>query len=459
MITRRDLLGVIGPAILAPMAVDPDVVPLFDALTARVAALEAALPGLTTDAEHQAALSQIAALTLRIEALEGGVVVPPPPPPPPPPPSGYAPPAGVTVTPSSDLAAIFASTAIATPIIFAAGVYPRVVLPRQSGRKMWSQTKGGAVLDGQGVTPYCLAHFDAANPISGVELHGFKIQNYRPTGVGHGMIGGEGMPGFLLEDLELTGSGKTGAKLSNLYVARRIFAHHNAEAGLSGGQAPGGMLLEYITANDNNRNPDGTIGSYTYRDASGSAAGIKIVSSSKVVARWITAHRNGGPGYWLDYCDAGNEIDDLVANDNDGPGLFYEISLGAIVRRPKISGSQRWASILITNSGPTITVEDADLTGLGIVILDDIRTQPRLTQGPIRLLRTLHTPGTTPVSNGYQHGIWVATGRNFLLTDGSVKFSGGRYKAPATLAFAKWNGGKTLAQWQAAGQELDGVLV
>src|SRR3990172_8701236 len=405
------------------MAVDPDVVPLLDAkadrtsvatLEARVAAIEAALPGLTTDAEYATALSQITALDARIDILEGGVVVPPP--------------------------------------ISPAGVSPRAVLPKQAGRKMWSQTKYGAILDAQGVTPYCLAHFDTVNPVLAMELHGFSIRNYRPTGVGHGMTGGEGMPGLLQEDCEFTGSGRTGTKLSNLHVIRRCWAHHNAEAGVSGGQAPNGMTIEDIDASDNN-----LAGGFTWRDAMGSAAGIKIVSSANVKIRRIAANRNLGPGVWLDFCDSGNEVDDVTAIGNDGPGVFVEISLTTVVRRPKVTGSQRWAGVFISCS-TGVTVDDPDTTGLGVVISDD-PGRPRVTQGPIRVNRSVHMPGTTPTSNGYQHGLQVQSTRTQLFTDGSVKFAGGKYKTIASLAFAKWNGAKTLAGWQAAGQELDGVLV
>lgn len=120
--------------------------------------------------------------------------------------------------------------------------------------------------------------------------------------------------GWVLEDLDVGYSAGRGVSLGKAAVVRRVSAHHHGALGF-GGRAE---LVEDCETSDNNTKGGGWL--------TAENGGWKAVCADGMIVRRHRACRNFGPGIWLDIDNRDCLIDDCVAEDNTGSGIFIEIS-------------------------------------------------------------------------------------------------------------------------------------
>jgi hypothetical protein len=141
-----------------------------------------------------------------------------------------------------------------------------------------------------------------------------------------------------------------GIGLTDGYVVRGNFVHHNGELGIGGGSGSNGMLVE------NNEIAFNNTASFDWYMEGGAT---KWFNTTNLILRGNYVHDNTGPGLWTD----GDNIHTIYENNhtknNAGPGIFHEISFDAIIRNNVVeydslgaAGSSLWwgAGIFLNSS-------------------------------------------------------------------------------------------------------------
>jgi parallel beta helix pectate lyase-like protein/chondroitinase B-like protein len=126
----------------------------------------------------------------------------------------------------------------------------------------------------------------------------------------------------LVEDCVAEWTNGVGAELGGeRNTARRLVSRCNGQLGMKGRGV--GNLMEECRLEDNN------VKGY----AKGWEAGaIKVVLTRQFVIRRCTAVRNDGPGFWFDIDNRDGLVELSYTADNNGAGIFAEISEGITIR-------------------------------------------------------------------------------------------------------------------------------
>ena len=189
---------------------------------------------------------------------------------------------------------------------------------------------------------------------TGIRIAGFKMSHTSASLHGFSIKGGmngaieTGPDKWIIEDCDVQWTGWAGLLVvgHNHLIRNNVFSC-NGNSGINIGTpyGPGpipvgtviapveDVLLEGNVTSDNN---------YRCFSPGWCCGGMKVIPFCKrirVIAQ--TAERNRGPGIWFDTDCSDVEIAHCVARDNDGHGIFYEISY-----RGRI-----WNNIVLRNSG------------------------------------------------------------------------------------------------------------
>lgn len=364
----------------------------------------------------------------------------------PPPPGGaeyIVPSGGVSATPST-LSSVVSAQPEGALIILEDGTYPVSALAPKSGQRLWARNKFGAIIEGGNVRTFAFSHHDTANPRIGVELHGMVVRNYKTTITGHGALGNGGAVGWLYEDLEVYGNAHTGIGFAPFSVIRRVYTHDNAETGLSASY-PRGSLIEDCVIEHN-----GYGGGFGWKDASGSAGGVKVVlgtGSEPVVFRRCISRDNFGPGFWIDFSPLPYVYEECEAYDNDGPGFFLEASRPGpiLVDGCKVAGTKNWAGIYLAGS-EMIEVRNCQVDGRGALVSEENTGDRRIRECYV------HDNVFTNVVAGTQ-GAQSQSGFN-IFDPNKLRFRNNSYPGISGNVF-RWNSQTlTLAEWRALGQDV-----
>lgn len=235
-------------------------------------------------------------------------------------------------------------------------------------------------------------------------------------------------------------------------------AHDNGQAGMFVHHPGDGIvngIVDGMELYNNNlqgwSNPQWESGGLKFTGPVGTLQNITI--------RNCYAHNNNGPGIWFDGCAGGHLVEDNRCEDNTQPGIKYEITLGAgTIQRNTCRRNGGGANIYINNSAGTagnlLLIQDnvcETSTSHAEIWLEDASTRsPRI--GYITIRRnTVRRNFVTGVNN-------IATGQfpNNGTPPGMVINENNYYVASGVLW--QWLGtGRTWAQWQALGFDLNGT--
>ena len=211
-------------------------------------------------------------------------------------------------------------------------------------------------------------------PAHNVTIRDLTIEKYATPGqMGtiHGQTDRNGTygNGWKVIGNEIRYNASEGVVLGHNMVVQANFIHHNGRTGVGSGLAENGSILD----NEISYNCRGT----GYLCSGWGGGGVKLAGADGTVMRGNYVHHNSGVGLHSDVQSTDTAFDANTVVDNDGAGIFVEVSTGATVtgnrvldngfRRPEGRG----AGILVSSSsGVTITGNDVIDNALGIVAIE-----------------------------------------------------------------------------------------
>jgi parallel beta-helix repeat protein len=197
------------------------------------------------------------------------------------------------------------------------------------------------------------------------------------------------------------------------------------------------------------------------------AGGSKWVKTHNLVVRGNYSHHNKGPGLWTDIYNIHTLYENNTVIENEGVGIFHEISYDAVIRKNTVKGNGKafdpWlygAQILISSSRNAEvynnTVEVAATAGNGIAIIQQDRGTGRY--GPcITIGNYIHHNVVTYLGNHGQSGA-AADYNPDVMFNGNNRFDFNTYHAPhLDRSRWVWGGNKDWVGFRAAGQEAHGA--
>lgn len=198
-----------------------------------------------------------------------------------------------------------------------------------------SVTTAAFVGSSQGVVIRGLTIEKFANPAQFGAIHNYST----PVQIGKGWV---------IEQNNIQLNHGTGIRADEEALVRKNYIHHNGQLGINA-QGRSAIIEENEIAYNNTRRFD-----YYWE-----AGGTKFVRTVDMIVRQNYVHHNSGPGLWTDGYNSGVRYEDNVVEDNQGPGIFHEISYSAIITNNTVKrngfswGWYMGAGILIAASSDT----------------------------------------------------------------------------------------------------------
>lgn len=257
-----------------------------------------------------------------------------------------------------------------------------------------------------------------------------------------------------------------GLKYGSNAVIQNSRFNDNGQLGLGG--MGDNVLIEFCEFARNN---------YAYFSAKFEAGGTKFSRSSNLTVRGCYVHHNKGKGLWLDI-DNGHAgkviIEDCIAYENAGIGIYHEIGWDCIIRnnwsglnaRDDWDGGLYGAQIMVGNSSYTEVHDNTVIVpatgGNGIAVrqtqrhTSPIRNEEWLCNENIVRDNTIIYLGDKTVRSGGM----AYHRRDLFQRRGNNVFQGNRYYVQQAGAYHwRWMEDLTFQQWQAVGHDLDGAVI
>ena len=381
----------------------------------------------------------------------------------------------VTAFPGDNLAAIAVAAGEGATIILSPGTYTR-----QSIVPLANQTFSGygAVMDGKNAK-YAFVN---SNQVVGVTIEGVEVKKYRP-GKHHGAI-----------DFRSTDWFSPDFQGATNWVLRDVYSHHNNGDGIFAGD---GAKLYDVVSNNNKWLGLGAHGidieiiggefaynstSLTDQQVTDHAGGMKITKAQDILISDVHVHDNFGPGIWIDVSVIRVEIANSLITDNQRPGVQFEISYDGnihdnIFLRNGLTDpnflNDPWvwgASVSVRTSRSVHVVDNfiAD-SGAGVIIVD----MPHRGAEKANVQAGMQDPREyAAVDNVITGNVIVETGRAGAAVGGTDP-TNRRVFTENTINYNSyvnvdywwenedgppfWGRSYTWAEWQAVGNDLNGV--
>lgn len=283
----------------------------------------------------------------------------------------------------------------------------------------------------------------------GVVLRNLVIEGFGSAAQDAAVVTGRG---WVLENLEIRGNHGVGVDLLTRSVLRKSLVHHQGQLGVK-------AVGEDVLIEDNEIAHNNTAGF----NAGWEAGGSKFVFTRGLIVRDNWVHHNKGPGLWTDIDNVDTLYEGNLVEANERAGIFHEVSFAAVIRDNLVRGNgTRWNSWRVEGAGILVAnSSDVEVTGnvvadnaTGIVLRHDDRGGSAV--GPWEVARVRVTGNEVAMSEGFS-GLVTTNDDATRYDDGNV-FSGNTYHVAGDASF-QWSGRQLdFLDWQAAGNDLTGVL-
>jgi len=325
----------------------------------------------------------------------------------------------------------------------AAGVHKRQTIRPKDGQIIDGMS--AATMDGEGV-----AELAIGGNAKDVVICNLAVRNYKTPGQRCAIHLDRDIStasGWLLEDLLVHNNAFGGVALGDHCTMRGGKVHANGYIGVKASGTRGAKFIGVEVANNHTRPDD------PYVECGGS----KFVSTRNLLVQGCTFDGNRGPGIWTDHDNVGAVIEGNVVANNDWAGIFHEISGKATIRRNKITGNGRvdggwiWHAGILVACSRDVEIYENELDGNlnGISLIQQRREKPEW------IVENVHVHHNKIRNTLHSHGAAQDVGDTAIFTSRNNRFTDNHYINLAH-GFA-WDGdGKTWAQWQAAGNDLEG---
>ncbi len=308
------------------------------------------------------------------------------------------------------------------------------------------------------VVEISITYFAFSGTASGVTIRNLTIEKYAGPGQVSALNGTESTNWTVEHNLVQLNHG-VGIGVGDGMRVLRNRVVRNGQLGVSG--IGDNILVEGNEIAFNN---------YANFNSGWEAGGAKFVQTTNLVVRGNFVYGNNGPGLWTDIDNYQTTYEDNIVVSNASMGIFHEISYNATIRgnvvRFNAATPVDWlygAQILLSSSG-NVEVANNEVTvsafgGNGIAIIQQDRGEgPRgnhlATNNYIHNNRVYHLGpvGTNGAAVDWSQGDFWADTHN--------RFDYNRYYVSDLLhAYWGWDdAARTWAEWQATGQEANGVV-
>ncbi|NNC41326.1 MAG: hypothetical protein HKN95_11625, partial [Acidimicrobiia bacterium] len=188
------------------------------------------------------------------------------------------------------------------------------------------------------------------------------------------------------------------------------------------------------------------------------AGGSKFAFTSNLLVEGNLVRENAGPGLWTDIDNIDTVYQGNTVIDNQGIGIFHEISYDAVIADNEVRGngfgfdSWLWGAGIAVSTSVNVEVYGNTVTGNadGIVGVDQDRFDSPASYGPLRL-ENLTVRDNIVSANGGWTGIGQDIGDNSVFTSRNNRFFDNIYEQEG-LHFFWLNDPRTFDEWQAFGQ-------
>jgi hypothetical protein len=309
----------------------------------------------------------------------------------------------------------------------------------------------GAVLDGEMNFPYAFQAEAADVTVSAIE-----IRNY-DSPPQDGAVQFAGGRNWKILGNEIHSNTSIGLRAGAGWQVVDNYLHHNGQFGMAGSGADILVKGNEIAFN-NTLSANGT-----HREG-----GTKFTFTTDLVVEANYVHHNHGPGLWTDINNVGTLHIGNIVVDNDGPGIFHEISYNAIIQdNVSVRNGSTWtervsgAGILVnTSSDVEISgnVVQDNLDGIGAIEQDrsGSEAEPLLEQWH---LKNLYVHDNLIAMRVGHTGIVKSRNQpSDVFTSWNNVFESNDYFLPTgRTAFYEWSGSKDVEGWIEAGNDAHGT--
>ena len=337
--------------------------------------------------------------------------------------------------------------------LIGAGVYRRQTITPKDGMSFVGAP--GAVLDGEGVTPYAFETL-VTHP-KNVTIQGLVITRYAPPAQ-RAAIQGDNGTGWVISDNEVSYSAYEGVHPGRLAQVRRNRVHHNRVGGIAGHKADSTLVEQNEVAFNGN--------GLVETASTAEAAGMKFMRQYGLVIRNNDVHDNIR-GLWMDTGYPGTIIEGNTVTRSEKFGIWIEATYGAIVRNNTASynggtttgGWLGHAGIQVTNS-PNVeiygNVVSNNMNGIGVMETSGFPDGP---YGPLHVENLFVHDNTITMLTGMT-GLVQNVGDLSVFTTRNNRFANNVYHLGASAGYFAWGDRTrlTVAQWQGYGQDLTGTF-
>jgi parallel beta-helix repeat protein len=258
-----------------------------------------------------------------------------------------------------------------------------------------------------------------------------------------------GGTGWVTEDNEVRWNHASGISVGSGARILRNFVHHNGEIGIAGTGTS--VLVEGNEIAFNNYN--------VWFNWQWEGGATKFVRNSGLTVRNNRVHDNHGAGLWTDHDNFNVVIEGNTIENNEGPGVFHEVSCDAVIRNNVIRNNRVWGNVYISNSRNT-EVYGNTVEGHGIFGNVDNRPETGANCSGAFVVENLWVHDNTLTLTSTRMGLRQQVGDQGYFTSRNNRFETNHYDVadPAGAYWMWMDGTRTWAQWRGYGQDLNGSV-
>jgi parallel beta-helix repeat protein len=342
-----------------------------------------------------------------------------------------------------------------TTFCLAAGRHvAQTVIPKPGNIFRGALGSGGAkltILDGNLTAQHSI--YVGTGSVATVTIRDLIVERYN-TPLQRAAVGGYGLVDSLIENLEVRNNKAGGVSFGSRTVVRNNWIHHNEQTGMYANGASD-ALVQGNEISWNNY--------LKLHDPYWEAGGSKFLNTTRLTLRGNHVHDNHGPGLWLDHNNVDAVYEDNRLINNNGPGIFHEISHAADIRNNYLEGNGFGFTAWLDGSGILVNSSDGvEIYGNTLVNNNDGIGATYTNRGTEWHVRDLYVhDNTITQSTGKAAGIVTNLTGTGVFTTFNNRFENNDYDVPnpQTSQVFEWaNGARTWTQWQGFGQDLTGSV-
>jgi parallel beta-helix repeat protein len=282
--------------------------------------------------------------------------------------------------------------------------------------------------------------------IADVAVKGLVIEHFDTPAQG-GLAALKTGTGWVVEGNEIRDNAALGLYHESNTRILNNFIHHNGQMGISAYQAVDAVVEGNEISFNNTKGFD-----------EGSEGGSKWTGTVNLVVRDNYFHDNYGTGLWVD----GDNLNVLLENNrsvnNDGKGIYYEISCAGTIRNNVAENNTHSGLELVASQNVEVYGNTFKNNGYGIRVWQQVRGSGPNCQWVLKNI-SIHDNSIT-MTTGYTGLERYGSGTSdAVFSDGTVRFANNTYTlAPGGKYFHWMNNLRTVQEWKGYGQDTGGTF-